>query len=81
MLDSIHILRAQSLMWTRNFTDLAVSSRYTLAQVIGPCRKISQKHLMENRIIEFDLYYMYLNENMARSQNDKPILVLYTECV
>lgn len=36
---------------------------------------------MENRIIEFDLYYMYLNENMAWSQNDKPILVLYTECV
>lgn len=36
---------------------------------------------MENRIIEFDLYYMYLNENMAWSQNDKPILFLYTECV
>lgn len=31
---------------------------------------------MENRIIEFDLYYMYLNENMAWSQNDKLILVL-----
>lgn len=31
---------------------------------------------MENRIIEFDLYYMYLNENMARSQNDKPSLFL-----
>lgn len=31
---------------------------------------------MENRIIEFDLYYMYLNENMAWSQNDKPILFL-----
>lgn len=36
---------------------------------------------MENRIIEFDLYYMYLIEKMAWSQNDKLILVLYAEYV
>lgn len=36
---------------------------------------------MENRIIEFDFYYMYFNENMVRFQNDKFILVLYIECV
>lgn len=31
---------------------------------------------MENRIIEFDFYYMYFNENMVRFQNDKFILFL-----
>lgn len=36
---------------------------------------------MENRIIEFDFYYMYFNENMVQFQNDKFILVLYIECV
>lgn len=36
---------------------------------------------MENRIIEFDFYYMYFNENMVWFQNDKFILFLYIECV